>query len=218
MIGARQVRRIAVIGLLMGMVWASGLWAQDAALRMIPADSLFCVRINNLDQTLVQVDQFLAGVSPINVGMMAKMQLGRVLRNPMLAGVKTDGTLAVFAVPPGGEVKSPTGIAKGLSLLLAVSDYSQFTASSEVGEADPNGVSALKGAGLYVAHVDGYALIGQSASAGAFAARAQSLKARAALSLAGTLDADELATATKEPMWIYGNAQFLASAVSRNVP
>jgi len=124
------VRKIVVSGLLMGMVWTSGLWAQDAVLKMIPADSLFCVRVNNLDQALGQLDQFLMGVSPMLPGVMAKMQLGQGLGNPMLTGVKTDGTFVVFAVAPAGEVKDPEVILNSLSVLFPVSDYSQFLSSS----------------------------------------------------------------------------------------
>ena len=39
--------------------------AGDELLRIIPAGCLFCVRVNNLDYTAGQVDQFLAGVSPV---------------------------------------------------------------------------------------------------------------------------------------------------------
>jgi len=216
MIGARQVRRIAVIGLLMGMVWASGLWAQDAALRMIPADSLFCVRINNLDQTLVQVDQFLAGASPINVGMMAKMQLGQVLGNPMLTGIKTDGVFAAFAVAPAGEVKDPEVILNGLSILVPVSDYSQFIASSpKIGKADASGVSQLQDTPLFVANLGNWALLGHSAAG--VAAAANALKAGPARSLGVSLDAAEASAATQSPLWIHGNIQALAKALGPGI-
>ncbi|MCK5000250.1 MAG: hypothetical protein KAS23_11970, partial [Anaerohalosphaera sp.] len=41
----------------------------DPLLNMIPADSLFCVRVNNLDQALSSLDQFMTGASPMPVGM-----------------------------------------------------------------------------------------------------------------------------------------------------
>lgn len=216
MIGARQVRRIAVIGLWMGMVWTSGLWAQDAALRMIPADSLFCVRINNLDQTLGQLDQFLAGVSPINVGMMAKMQLGQVLGNPMLTGVKTDGVFAAFAAAPAGEVQDPEVILNSLSILVPLSDYSQFIASSpKIGKADPSGVSKFEGTEAYVANLGNWALVGPSASG--VAAAANALKAGPARSLAASLDAAEASAATQSPLWIHGNIQAVAKALGPGI-
>jgi len=184
---------------------------------MIPADCLFCVRINNLDQALGQLDQFLLGVSPMNLGMMAKMQLGQVLGNASLAGLKTDGTFVVFGTMPS-DAKGLEALAQGLSILVPISDYGQFTASSpKIGKPDPNGVSALEGMPAYVTNLGGFALVGPSASAGGLAGTAKSLKAGPAKSLAGVLDAGEAAAATKEPLWIYGNIQVLAKVLGPGV-
>ena len=84
----------------------------DAALKMVPADCLFCVRINNLDQTLGQLDQYIMGVSPMAVGMMVKMQLGGLLGNSTLAGVKTDGVFVVFGSVPA-DAKGPEALIAG---------------------------------------------------------------------------------------------------------
>ena len=210
------VRKIVVSGLLMGMVWTSGLWAQDAVLKMIPADCLFCVRINGLDQTLGQLDQFLMGISPMNMTMMAKMQLGQGLGNPMLAGVKTDGTFVVFAVAPAGEVKDPEVILNGLSVLFPISDYSQFLSSSpKIGKPDPNGVSKLEDKGVSVANLGNFALLGPST--GTFAATAKSLKAGAAKPLSSTLDLAEMTAATQSPLWVHGNIQVLARVLGPGI-
>jgi len=215
-----RIQRIVVTGLLIGFMSHCGLWAQaggsDAVLKMIPADCLFCVRINNLDQTLGQLDQFLMGASPVNVGMMAKMQLGQVLGNPMLAGVKTDGAFVVFAVAPAGEVKDPKVIANSISILVPVSDYSQFTTGSpKIGKPDLNGVSPLEGMGFSVTNLGGFALLGPSS--GAIAATAKSLKAGPGKPLASALDADEVTAATQSPLWIYGNIQVLAKVLGPGV-
>lgn len=63
--------------------------ADDELLRMVPAESLFCVRINNFDYTFSQIDQFLAGVSPVPVAtsMMVRMQLAKFFGSPQLTGV-----------------------------------------------------------------------------------------------------------------------------------
>jgi hypothetical protein len=210
------VRKIAVTGSLMGMVWASGLWAEDPVLQMVPGDCLFCVRINNLDQTLGQLDQFLLGASPINVGVMVKMKLGQILGNPMLTGVKTDGTFAILAVVPAGEIKDPEVILNGLSILLPISDYGQFTSSSpKIGKPDPNGVSELEGVRLRVTNLGNWALLGPSP--GGIAAMAKSLKAGAAKPLAGALDPGEVTAATQSPLWIYGNVQVLAKALGPGI-
>jgi len=49
--------------------------AASDPMKMVPNSSLFCVRINSLDNALGQTDLFLAGVSPIGVSMLAKAQL-----------------------------------------------------------------------------------------------------------------------------------------------
>ncbi|MHC4528267.1 MAG: hypothetical protein ACYS29_10350, partial [Planctomycetota bacterium] len=65
----------------------------------VPADSLFCVRVNNFDYTLNQLDQFLAGVSPMPMGlsMLARAQMAQLLGNPELTGVNMGGSFALFA-------------------------------------------------------------------------------------------------------------------------
>jgi hypothetical protein len=148
--------------------------------------------------------------------MMAKMQLGQGLGNPMLAGVKTDGTFVVFAVAPAGEVKDPEVILKGLSVLFPVSDYSQFTSSSpKIGKPDPNGVSKLEDKDVSVANLGNFALLGPST--GTFAATAKSLRAGAAKPLAGALDPGEVTAATQSPLWIYGNIQAIAKALGPGI-
>ncbi|MHC4240510.1 MAG: hypothetical protein ACYSUC_12310, partial [Planctomycetota bacterium] len=56
----------------------------DQLLQMIPAESMFCVRVNNFDFTLSQIDQFLAGVSPMPmaVSILVRTQLAGMLGSP----------------------------------------------------------------------------------------------------------------------------------------
>jgi hypothetical protein len=204
-----------------GLVICGGLWAcsggSDAALKMIPADCLFCVRINNLDQTLGQLDQYITGVSPMAVGMVVKTQLGGLLGNPMLAGVKTDGVFVVFGSVPA-DAKGPEALSQGLSILVPVSDYGQFTAGSpKLSKPDANRISSVEGAPMYAAKLGGFALMGPSASADTFAALAKTLKAGRAKSLAGVLDADETASATRSPLWIHANIPAVAKLVGPGV-
>ena len=52
----------------------------DELLRVVPAESLFCARVNNFDYTLSRIDQFLAGVSPVPMAtsMLVRMQLAQL--------------------------------------------------------------------------------------------------------------------------------------------
>src|SRR3989304_8208540 len=61
----------------------------DEILRKIPSDCLFCVRINNFEDTLSMLDQYLAGGSPMPMGtsMLIRMQLANILGSPQLTGL-----------------------------------------------------------------------------------------------------------------------------------
>ena len=49
-----------------GSAWAgdAAKKTRDRALQMLPADTLFCVRVNNLDSTCTAVNEYLKGVAP----------------------------------------------------------------------------------------------------------------------------------------------------------
>ena len=68
----------------------------DQLLKSIPGDTLFCIRINNLNNSLSQMDQFLTNVSPVGVNMFIKAQLSDMLGSPQLAGLNIDGSFAAF--------------------------------------------------------------------------------------------------------------------------
>ncbi len=113
MFNSRCLRNAASIGLLVLLVLATGLQAQSSAkpaddqlLKMIPAESLFCIRVNHFEYTLSQIDQFVAGVSPMPMGLsiLARMQLAKVLGSPELNGVNMNGSFVIFgAIPPGAR-------------------------------------------------------------------------------------------------------------------
>jgi len=71
----------------------------DAVLSIIPADSIFCVRINNLNQATGNLDQYLMGVSPmpVSTGGLIKGQLGMMFGNFELKGFDVNGSFAAFA-------------------------------------------------------------------------------------------------------------------------
>ncbi len=164
----------------------------DDVLALLPADCLFCVRINKLDSSLGAVDQYIAGVSPIplSVAMLAKMQLGNLLGDPMLAGVNTGGDLAIFAMPlpaePGAFMPQV-----GLGMLVPVSgqEFYQQRPDSQL----PGGRHAL------------VALVPSMAEA------VDAVKQRMASSaLAGALSPDVLGESQTAPAWAHVN---IAAAV-----
>jgi len=207
--------RIAVAAALLVLFTAANVSAQDVAkssadelLRMVPAESLFCVRVNNFEYTLSQIDQFLAGVSPVPVpiSMMVRMQIAQLLGSPQLTGVNMGGSFALFGTLAPGEPKGPELI----SILVPVTDYKQFVSGNpNVGEPDEKGVSKISGVGGVITKVGNFALIKPPGSYDKLVTLAKSISAGPA-SLAGTLDTAEAKQAAEQPIWAYGNVQQLS--------
>ncbi|MHC4476470.1 MAG: hypothetical protein ACYTEL_12540 [Planctomycetota bacterium] len=188
----------------------------------VPAESLFCVKINNLDYTLNQLDQFLAGVSPMPLGlsMLARAQMAQLLGSPELAGVNMGGSFAVFAKAAGGEsTQAATAPKLFIAALVPVTDYARFvTGNPNVGEPDDQGISKITSQAvtrLLAASMGDYALITKPddydklvehkklmAAETAAAGRPQHLKS--------VLEAAEAEQAAKKPIWAYGNIRLVS--------
>ena len=183
----------------------SGEPAGDETLKMIPAETLFCVRINNLDSTTNVLDQFLLGVSPVPVAtsMLVRTQFAEMLGNPNLAGVNMAGSFAIFATA------EPNQAAPDIYSLIPVTDYNQITdANTRVSKADGNGLSIITMAGkpfAYASKIGGYALI--SGDYAKTLRMAKSLSAGNTPALSTSLDTAEAKQANTEPVWAYGNIQ-----------
>ena len=97
-------------------------------LGMLPAESLFCVRVNNLENSLGQIDQFLTGISPMPMflSMTVRGQLAKLLGSPELTGLNMSGNFALFAVTTAGESTAPKQSGMFIAVLAPVTDYKQF--------------------------------------------------------------------------------------------
>lgn len=167
---------------------------------LVPKDCFFCVRINNLDNALGQVDMFLTGLFPMGISMMAKMQLGQFLGGPQPQGIDMAGGFAIFSPIPGSP--DPTAI----GVLVPVSSYETFVSqNANVGAADAQGLSQIgpPDSPMLVARKFGdYALI---SPVGNEQALIGATKPTAALS--ADLDPAESKRATTAPIWAFGNLQ-----------
>jgi len=94
-------------------------------LQLVPEDALFCLRMHHLEKALVDLDQYLMGVAPIMPGMMARMQLGQMLGNEELAGIRMDGDLLLF-----GQATSINPEDFTLAGLLPITDAARFLEKS----------------------------------------------------------------------------------------
>jgi len=177
----------------------------DKLLALIPAESMFCVRVNNLDYTLSQVDQFLTGVSPVPLATsaMVRMKLAEFLGSPDVNGVNMNGSFTIFGtVAPDGSLGDDF-----VSLLVPVSDYKKFVSeNSNIAQPDANGVSKTT-SGAVLIQVGDFALLKWQKSYDKLVATAKSLSSAEAKGLAGILDPEEIKKATTEPVWLYGNVQ-----------
>ncbi len=195
--------------LILSVLCAAGLAVVGPAasgdpMKMVPADSLFCVRINNLDGALGQIDMFLSGLFPMGVSMPVKAQLAQFLGSAQPQGVNMSGGFVVFGpLPGGGPDPSRVGV------LVPVRNYQQFVSgNANVGQPDGRGISKIGPEGaamLATVEVGGYALVSTIGNEEALTTMKTS--GAGASTLAAALDAAELKRSTDAPVWIYANVE-----------
>jgi len=218
MVKSKHLRDAVAAWFLVLLSFAAGVQAEisprptnDELLQILPAESLFCVRVNNLDSFLSLTDQFLAGILPQSseVSMLVRMQFAKILGNPELNGVNMGGSFALFGVTPAGKPPGPKPSDIFIGVLVPITNYKQFIdGNPNLSPPDANGVSkntSSEFGGMLIKQVGNYALIGPSES-GTFATTAKLISVKSA-KLGSVLDAAEAQRAMKEPLWVYGNIQ-----------
>jgi hypothetical protein len=204
----------ALVLALSGIAWAAaGTSApakpMDDPLKMIPADSLFCVRINNLNAALGQVDLFLVGLAPTGVSMPAKAMLGQLVGSPEPVGLNMSGDFVVF-----GSMPDSNNAEMSIAVLAPVSDYGQFaTGNPNVKPANAQGISKISSQGespmASVVQVGSYALASMADSNDAILALKKKLTG-STTGLTANLDPAELKRAGSAPVWAYLNVPVVA--------
>ncbi len=115
--------------------------AKDEILDIVPADCLACVRINNLQNSLTQLDQYLTGASPVPVSMsmLATMQIAGIVGDPMMTGLNMQGNLAMVAMQPAPQSKDIF-----MFFLIPIDPNGAFLKSNtNLSAADANGIYTL---------------------------------------------------------------------------
>ncbi|HON91743.1 MAG TPA: hypothetical protein PKZ07_09290 [Sedimentisphaerales bacterium] len=183
--------------------------AQSAAndpLQLVPAESLFCVRINKFNTTMGQLDQFLTGLAPFGVSMLAQMQLAQLLGGPEPSGVNMSGDFALFGPLPGGDAPNPARV----GILVPMSDYQTFAKNNpNVTAPDAAGLSWIgpkDNQELVVINVGNYALVTTAGNRQALV-ETKTWIPKGASSLAQRLGAEEAKRAQSSPVWLYANIQ-----------
>jgi hypothetical protein len=210
-------RNICVIGLVVLCVWsltsvfaaAPAAASKDVLLDLLPADCTLCVRVNNLQQSLGQLDQYLAGASPIPMGlsMMASMQLVGVFGDPLLNGVNMQGDFAAAAVMTGQEKKDFT-----VFFLVPSSGINDFLKkNTNLSPVDTDGVYTLKAPNSPAGEMaviplsePNYLLVGQQTNKAELLTIQKMMKEKTT-SLKSRLTPDIAKAAAKNPAWAYFN-------------
>ena len=153
MVKSRSLK-LAVIVTVVVMLAAGGVWAQRTRkpgaaglMGSIPSESLLCVRINKLDESLGAVNAYLGGIAPesFDAKAMVFSKLGKLLGDAKLRGVNRNGNAALFAVIVPGESagQNPMGN-MFMGALLPVRNYDNFISRNpNCGQPDDAGISTI---------------------------------------------------------------------------
>jgi len=215
--GFRNAVIAAMCALLLtvGSVWAgnSRRARVDRLLRTVPPDSLFCVRINNLDGTLDAADLFLEGIVPEPFGakQMVRSGLARFLGDEELKGVNTKGSFAIFGVNVPGESPEPGFMSNMfIGTLIPVRNYDKFISGNpNCSEPDDEGISTITVDGrkrALVTRFSRFVLLCPKKARDKMIRATKLMRAKRA-GLAGALDENETELAKTSSVWLYVNVR-----------
>ncbi len=210
-----QLRLSAVLVLLIAAMCIpanSETLASDNMFDMLPADTLFAVKANNLDYALGRLDQFLAGASPVPMGisMMLRMQLGQMFGSPELAGINTAGNFTIFGKTSGIAPQPGQAPSMFLAVALPVTDYNKFIdGNPNCSEADTRKISKLLTRNKSIMQAGQFAIICISGSDEELIETTKKLLSTKETKLVSTLDKTAKQDAAKEPFWAYCNMELI---------
>ena len=201
--------------------------AETDPMDLIPADALFCARLNNFDQSIGALDQYLAGATPmpVNLSVMARPMLGMALGDMMLTNVDAvAGSFALFAAVVNEPTASQT--TKNnifIGILIPVKDYKKLVElNPNCKQPDSNGVSKIaislmggKSNEFLIKQAGSMALLTASNAYDNLIEITKPLKKEDSLN--AIIDADQRTAAAKEPIWAYANLQLLNTAFAEEI-
>lgn len=186
--------------------------ASKDPIAVVPAESIFFVKINNLNGTLNKIDQFLTGISPIGVSMLVPAQLTKLLGGAEAKGIDMSGDFAVFGPLPGGAAPTQVGV------LVPVSDYKQFVQGNpNVSPPDVEGISGIGAQGtptLIATDVGNYALVTAAGNQQALIQVKKLLAGAGTTPLVKRLSPEMVKQADEAPVWAYVNVQAASKIVA----
>ena len=209
-----------VITVLAVLTTVGSAWAGDAAkktrgwaLQILPAETLFCVKVSNLDSTCTAVNDYLKGVAPESFDAKDEVlsKLVKMLGSKRPRGVNVKGTFAIFGVNLPSKESALNPFANlFVGALVQVRNYDNFVSRNpNVGEADDEGISTIT--------VDGHeeAVVMKK---GRFAVMCptrsrdklicfKKMRIGKKRGLGALLDESEKELLRASPIWLYGNVQ-----------
>lgn len=182
----------------------------EDSLGTVPDNALLALQINNLDQSMGMLDQYLTGIAPISTSMLLKMQLGTMLGDPMLTGIDTASSFTLFIYPtpqtaPPSNMNPPSLNDMVIVIAAPLTDYNQFVKANAARLApDADGIAETKdGSTLIMPLVnENIALLTQSHHRTQLLNLAVELRSSPLLE---TLDKEQKDLALSQPMWLYLN-------------
>jgi hypothetical protein len=198
-------------------VWAGAARGRgDRLLQLMPAETLFCVRVNNLDRTVSQVNAFVRGIAPgdFDADVMILPKLTAMLGAERMKQVRQEGSFAIFgATLPADEEQQGPFANLFVGLFLPVDDYAAF-----VGGDKPKrqaGIATLRVNGEPKALVARYGrhVLMCSPDARKQLARARRMLREQDRGLRDALGVEEQKLATQSPVWLYGNVEQASALV-----
>ena len=220
MINSRGFRNAVIVALCALLLTAGPVWASssrrvraDRLLQTVPAESLFCVRINNLDGTLDAANLFLKDIAPesFDVKEMVHSGLAEFLGDKKLKGVNTKGSFAVFGVNVPGESAKPGFMSNMfIGALIPVRNYDNFLSRNpNCSEPDDKGISTITVDGRergLVTRFRRFALLAPKKARDKMI-RARKLMRAEKAGLVKALDKNEIELAKTSSVWLYVNVR-----------
>jgi len=216
-----RITRNALVGGAVVLLAAGGVWAAKSAksgaaglLGSVPAKSLFCVRINNIDGTLETVNEYLKGVAPASFDAQATVssKLGKMLGDEKLPGVNRKQNIAIFGINVPGEKVGDGGpmVNIFIGVMLPVRDYEKFISQNpNCGQPDAEGISTITVEGRPLSLVTSFrrfALV-CPANAREKLIRVKRMLGQRKRSLATVLDDEQKTLAGSASVWAYVNVK-----------
>ncbi len=188
----------------------------DKLCQLLPSDAMFCLRVNKLETTIFNIDQYVKGVSPVPAGvsMLVRMQLNRWLSDPALKNLAINGDFAFFVA----NVEIAAADADKVTdkwvpaLIMPVTDFDKLVADNDkILPPDANGIAKINAEKMIIKDLGGFVMICDTKNYN------QLLNLAKNIAEGKTLAIDKPAEAAANAIWVYVDMQELSTKFSPEI-